>query len=180
MIKNIPFYVKKKKNYTGLCPQHDKGIHFSNELKRLRKIWHVDGCDCAFCSGCQHGANPSGNRQGVSCHSGSCTRCKDSKCPLEWDKNKETVWNEYLHERDQNKRLKITKREELKSNHYISQRLHLELQQFEEHVAHHLLFKDQYTELLNKLKWNHVLVRWDFIGNFFWIFFILIDVTWIK
>lgn len=45
---------------------------------------------CEFCSidGCNHGATPLDGK----CHLFTCERCKESKCPLEWDRNEITHW----------------------------------------------------------------------------------------
>lgn len=82
--KFIPWFVRKKKNYSGLCWKHDLGIFFSTLLKKRRKIWHQNcTCNCIFCTLCQHGKNPvDGN-----CHDNSCKQCIVVECPVEWDDN---------------------------------------------------------------------------------------------
>jgi hypothetical protein len=160
MYEHIPFYVKLKKHYTGLCPYHDKGIHFSAELKRLRKIWHVEKCQCpcTFCKVCKHGENPIGERSWNSCHDGSCDRCRPVMCPLEWSKEKTTKWTEYIHTKDENKRLKIVKTLETKTNAYISGRLYHELTIFESHEDHNEFFKTQMAKIFSSLQRNHVVI----------------------
>ena len=45
--KFIPWYVRNKPNYSGLCWKHDLGIFFSTLLKTRRTQWHLDcECDC--------------------------------------------------------------------------------------------------------------------------------------
>ena len=54
--KFIPWFVRSKPKYSGLCWKHDLGLFFSNLLKSRRLIWHQDcECDCIFCVQCDHG-----------------------------------------------------------------------------------------------------------------------------
>jgi hypothetical protein len=84
--KFIPWFVRPKKKYSGLCWKHDLGIFFTQLLKNKRVQWHVNcRCSCIFCRQCNHGKNPLNG----SCHQGSCTRCEKEECPIEWDESKQ-------------------------------------------------------------------------------------------
>ena len=84
--KFIPWYVRNKPNYSGLCWKHDLGIFFSTLLKTRRTQWHLDcECDCTFCVVCDHGKNPDGGQ----CHYGTCKRCMNSECPIEFTEDEQ-------------------------------------------------------------------------------------------
>ena len=84
--KFIPWYVRNKPNYSGLCWKHDLGIFFSTLLKTRRTQWHLDcECDCTFCIDCDHGKNPDEGQ----CHYGTCKRCMDSECPIEYTEDEQ-------------------------------------------------------------------------------------------
>ena len=86
--KFIPWYVRQKPNYSGLCWKHDVGIFFANLLKTRRTRWHLDcECDCIFCAECDHGKNPD---QGE-CHYGTCKRCMSSECPIEYNDDEQGI-----------------------------------------------------------------------------------------
>ena len=38
--KLIPWFVRKRINYSGLCIKHDIGIYYSKLLEKHRKDWH--------------------------------------------------------------------------------------------------------------------------------------------
>src|SRR3990172_1594253 len=60
-IKQIPWYVRKKRHYSGLCAHCNLGIHFGELLKKARISWHEKcKCRCVFCKKCEHGKNPEG------------------------------------------------------------------------------------------------------------------------
>ena len=84
--KFIPWYVRNKPNYSGLCWKHDLGIFFSTLLKTRRTQWHLDcECDCTFCFDCDHGKNPDEGQ----CHYGTCKRCMNSECPIEYTEDEQ-------------------------------------------------------------------------------------------
>ena len=80
--KFIPWFVRTKPKYTGLCWRHDLGKFFTDLLCKRRIRWHQNcTCLCLFCTTCNHGKNPEkGN-----CHAGTCIYCIDIECPIEWD-----------------------------------------------------------------------------------------------
>ena len=81
--KFIPWYVRNKPKYSGLCWKHDVGLFFGKLLKTKRLRWHQDcECECTFCAECAHGKNPDGEGD---CHFATCTRCSGSECPIEYD-----------------------------------------------------------------------------------------------
>jgi hypothetical protein len=84
--KFIPWFVRVKKKYSGLCWKHDLGKYYTSLLRTKRVKWHLHcDCTCVFCRQCDHGKKPlSGN-----CHEGSCKRCEFEECPIEWDENKQ-------------------------------------------------------------------------------------------
>ena len=55
---------------------------YTDLLRKKRNIWHKNcGCTCNFCFECDHGSNPiDGN-----CHEGSCKRCENVECSVEWN-----------------------------------------------------------------------------------------------
>jgi hypothetical protein len=58
----IPWYVRMKPLYSGLCPHHHAGNFFVDLYKMHVNIWHRDcQCSCIYCTTCQHGANPLGD-----------------------------------------------------------------------------------------------------------------------
>jgi hypothetical protein len=80
--KFTPWYVRQKPKYSGLCWKHDMGKFYTKLLQTKRIGWHLDcDCDCVYCIDCDHGKKPlDGN-----CHEGSCKRCKEIECSVEWD-----------------------------------------------------------------------------------------------
>lgn len=84
--KFIPWFVRFKHKYSGLCWKHDLGRYYTNLLQQKRIRWHQNcTCVCNFCIHCNHGKSSlNGN-----CHEGSCSRCINVECPIDWDDTKQ-------------------------------------------------------------------------------------------
>ena len=144
------------------------GLYFVNLLKNTRRIWHQNcTCLCIFCRVCQHGKYPTGDRESVSCHDGSCTRCATDECPLEWNGDETEIWIDRQFQQNEKKKRIVKEIEIESSREYMSERIAKELQDFEAHVAHCYHWKRQYRNLIRNLLPGHVVIRWDFIGKYF-------------
>ena len=176
--KLIPWFVRKRINYSGLCVKHDMGIYYSKLLEKHRKDWHfyehtcnnnskckcksTCNCKCIFCNICHHGTKSSINGN---CYDNSCTNCCNDECPMEFTENKDITWIERSYETIDG-RLQPIDNEIVSTRMYMMERITFELQTFQKHVQHVIQWKSTYQELKNNLQPHHVIVRWDFIGNF--------------
>ena len=91
----MPLVVCKAKLLDCLCSYHMNAYKVVMEIARLCQKWHFPTtfkcpCNCNFCSisGCDHGKNP---LNGI-CKKFTCSRCKNVKCSVEWDKKMKTTW----------------------------------------------------------------------------------------
>jgi hypothetical protein len=159
-------------------------------LKTRRIRWHHNcGCDCTFCTECDHGKNPD---QGE-CHYGSCKRCEHSECPIEYNedeqgKNKKKKRNippillllllldidfssfqieSWLDRAYVHKDGKFQKEDESMDDTrmLLMGRITFELKLFNEHNDHVEWWKKVWTEMKEKLLSDHIIIRWDFIGK---------------
>jgi hypothetical protein len=176
--KLIPWFVRKRINYSGLCVKHDMGIYYSKLLEKHRKDWHfyehtcnnnskckcksTCNCKCIFCNICHHGTKPSINGN---CYDNSCINCCNDECPMEFTEDKDITWIERSYDTIDG-RLQPIDNEIVSTRMYMMERITFELQTFQKHVQHVIQWKSTYQELKNNLQPHHVIVRWDFIGNF--------------
>ena len=170
--------MRKRINYSGLCVKHDMGIYYTKLLQKHRKDWHfyqhtctnrlhckcksMCTCQCIFCNVCHHGSTPSINGN---CYDNTCTNCCFDECPLEFTENEDLTWIERSYE-IVDSRLQPIDHEIVSTRIYLMERITFELQTFQEHVKHVTQWKSAYQQLKNNLNSHHVIVRWDFIGNF--------------
>jgi hypothetical protein len=177
--KLIPWFVRKRIKYSGLCIKHNIGLFFTNLLKNTRKKWHIlehtcitkrqckcienCKCYCLFCLICKHGSQPTGDF-GASCHDGSCTMCQKSECPLEWSKTEVEVFLDRSYE-NVDGRYQAVDEEVTSSRYYMSSRIAFELQLYQEHCEHVKHWKKEWKKAKTKLQKGHILIRWDYIGK---------------
>ena len=175
--KLIPWFVRKRINYSELCIKHDMGLYYIKLLTKHRKNWHeyqhtcnnqlncncpsICTCFCIFCAKCKHGSAPS---NGGNCFDNSCANCCNDECSLEFTEKKKVTWIEKAYEKVDGK-LQAVEEEIITTRMYFSQRVTYELQLYGKHLEHVAHWKVSYNELKNNLKPSHVIVRWDFIGN---------------
>jgi hypothetical protein len=165
-ISMVPWYVKKKPYYSGLCHHHELGKYYSDLLTKARKIWHKNcTCECKFCKQCKHGTLSTGPRLKPSCHNGSCTNCVADECPMEWKDDVQLEWKEHYYERNEKGKQVLKEEVVVTSRQHFSSRVAFELARFEAHEAHCQHFAYQYQLLVNNLKEGEVVTRWDFIGK---------------
>jgi len=163
-ISLIPWYVRKKHFYSGLCFHHELGRYFTNALRKARKIWHEScNCDCIYCTECQHGTMPQGNG---SCVDGSCTRCQNVECPVEWSPTEEIEWKEHYYTQNERGKQVLVEEVQTTTREYFSSRVAHELINFQQHAKHVQHWKYMYKPLLDNLQPKHVVIRWDFIENY--------------
>jgi hypothetical protein len=191
--KLIPWFVRKRINYSGLCIKHDMGLYYINLLTKQRKNWHtyqhtcnnqltcncqsICTCSCKFCAKCKHGSTSSNNGN---CFDNSCTNCCDDECPLEFTERKKVTWIEKSYEKVDGK-LQAVEEEITTTRMYLSQRIAYELQLYEKHLQHVAHWKISYNELKTNLRSSHIIVRWDFIGIILYYYlFILQKITFMK
>ena len=180
--KLIPWFVRKRINYSGLCVKHDMGIYYTKLLEKHRKDWHnynhtcmnrshckcksMCQCKCVFCRICHHGSTSS---IGGNCFDNSCTNCINDECPLEFTENEEVMWIERTYEKVDG-RLQPVDTEIISTRMHAMERITFELQTYHAHIKHVTQWKLSYQELKNNLQTHHIVIRWDFIGKFFLIF----------
>src|ERR1019366_5022884 len=111
-----------------------------------------------------HGQTPVGTRPKVSCHDGSCTRCKHDECPLEWTKDEQETWTDRAYQKNEKGKQVMVNATVTTTREYMSERIAAELTDYEEHVAHVYMWKLQYRHLISMLQPGHVVIRWDYIG----------------
>lgn len=180
--KLIPWFVRKRINYSGLCIKHDMGLYYIKLLVQYRKDWHINhhtcvnrlyckckstcNCQCQFCTTCDHGSTPSIGRN---CFDNTCSNCCYDECPLEFTELKQVKWIERFYDKIDG-RLQPIDDEVITTRMYMIQRITHELQIYQDHLKHLIQWKKSYQELKDNLQSHHIIVRWDFIGNFFMLF----------
>lgn len=176
--KLIPWFVRKRINYSGLCIKHDMGLYYMSLLVKYRKDWHcyhhtcinklhckcqpTCNCHCQFCTICYHGLIPS---IGGNCFDNTCLNCCNDECPIEFTEQKKVTWVERSYDKVDG-RLQPIDEEITTTRMYMMERITYELQIYQDHVKHVAQWKTTYRELKDNLQFHHVIVRWDFIGNF--------------
>lgn len=162
--KQFPPYVKMRKKQDGLCPLHHTGISLRKEFEKKRGIWHRECvCQCVFCShtGCNHGKNPS---DGGVCSLFTCTKCKESDCPLDGSSQR-THWHRPVQIKRPGGGLYWTN--ELYTGRRIDllETMQKEMEFFVEHDRHNIYHKDQMDQLLENFHENTIIIKADFIQN---------------
>jgi hypothetical protein len=172
-ISLIPPYVKMRYQYSGLCTGHNIGLYYGNLLLKCKKLWHPENCacKCKYCTICSHGKTPVPSNK--HCHFGTCTQCCNDECPVEWDESIEFTWNEKSYQKVDGK-LESVEQAVTSTREFFSSRITDELNIFNKHETHVNWFKSQWKKLQRKLRKNHLIIRWDFIGMLLIIKYFLI------
>lgn len=161
--RRIPRFVKLRRKQDSLCPLHHTGFCMEAELARKRAMWHTGcTCMCAYCAvdGCNHGKSPD---RGL-CSRFSCRRCRDIKCPLEWNETG-TTWSRPTQVKRKGGGLYWS------DQIYKGQRKDLmesgvdEMKFFVRHNRHNEHHKAQMWQLQENLPDRAVIIKADFIQN---------------
>ena len=146
----IPFYVKPNKRQDGLCSIHHTGLQLKREFIRKRALWHGRcKCRCSFCkpSGCNHGKNPNGRV----CAEFTCHRCKQTRCPVEWQQTA-TTWFRPVQEKRQGGGVTWVNEACHGSRKHLMKKMKDEMKVLVSHGQHVVHNKSQMRNLLENLQ----------------------------